>query len=111
MRGYRSRLSWLTRGSPKGDASGARREVERHRIHAVTKPGRARPIVEDVPEVRLAALAGHIGALHPEGVVAALQDIQTRDRLPEARPAGARIELGARVEQNRGAADAGVEAV
>ena len=36
-------------------------------------------------------------------------DILGRDRLPEARPSSARIELGLRAEQRRPAADASVE--
>src|ERR1700733_3527392 len=97
--------------SPCGFASGAWCEVQGHRVHAVAQPGRPRPVIEDVTQVRVTAPARYGGALHSQAVVTALHDVLLGDRLPEAGPAGAGIELGARVEQLRAAADAGIQSI
>src|SRR5690349_18265280 len=73
-------------------------ELERRAVHAVAQPGRPGPVVEDVAEVSAAAPAVHFGAQHAERAVAALGH-SVRQRLPEARPAGAAVELGSRREQ------------
>ena len=36
-------------------------EVQRYRVHAITQPGGVRPVVEHVPEVRIAELAVRLG--------------------------------------------------
>ena len=84
--------------------------MQRCRIHAVAQAGRRRPVVEDVAQVGIAAAAQRLDANHAEAAVLALHDVGGGDRLPEARPAGAGIELGGRVEQGGVAADAAVHA-
>src|ERR1700722_3992127 len=61
--------------------------------------------------MRVAAPAGYRAACHAKAVVYTFNNIVFRDRLPEARPAGAGFEFGARVEQHGVAADAVVQAV
>ena len=72
----------------------ARMKVECDAVQAIALTGGPRAVVEHVSEVRVAAFARHRGALQAEAVVAALHDVQTRYRLPEARPAGAGVEFG-----------------
>src|SRR5580658_1577107 len=62
-------------------------------------------------EVCIAALTGNRGAIHPQAAVGALRDVVARDRSPEARPSRTRVELRARVEKHRAAADARVQPV
>src|SRR5215472_12289651 len=57
----------------------------------------------------IAAAASHSRAHHAEGAVANLFHVLRRDRLPEAWPAGAGIELGAGVKKRRAAADAAIQ--
>jgi hypothetical protein len=86
-------------------------KVQRHRVDAVAQPGGFRAVVEDVPQVRVAAAAGDGGALHAEAAVGRFDDILRRDRFPEAGPAGVRFELGRRGKQRRVAADAAEQSV
>src|SRR6516225_12133845 len=60
-------------------------------------------------EVSLAECAGHLGARHAKAVVRRFDDILLGNRLPEARPASARVELGVGQVQSVVAADAAVE--
>jgi len=69
-------------------------EAQGCRVHAVAEAGRPRPIVEDVTEVGVARPAGDCGALYAEGTVGCFDDVLFCDWLPEARPAGAGVELG-----------------
>src|SRR5712692_4747423 len=62
-----------------------------------------------MPQMRIAARTPHLGAFHEERPVGPRDDILGRDRLPEARPSGARVELGLRAEQRCPAADASIE--
>lgn len=73
-------------------------EPNSRRVHAVTEPGRARTIVEDVAQVGITLAAGNGSTIHPEGGVMNLYDIFLRDRLPKAGPACAGIELRLRAE-------------
>ena len=93
-----------------GSGGRPRDEAQRHPIHAVAKAGRLRAVVEDVAEMRIAERAGDRGAHHAEGLVLDLDDVLLGDRLPEARPAGAGIELRVGIEERGVAADAAVEA-
>src|SRR5205085_8438738 len=79
-------------------------------VHAVAQSGRLRPVVEDVPEVAAAAAAVDFGPQHAEGAVFGLAD-GVIERLIEARPAGAALELGLRGEQRQVAAGAGEDAL
>src|SRR5216683_7943210 len=62
-----------------------------------------------MPQMRTAARTPQLDEFHEERPVGPRDDILGRDRLPEARPSGARVELGIRAEQRRPAADASVE--
>ena len=86
-------------------------EVQRAAVDAVAQAGRVRAVVEDVAQVAAAALADDLGALHEEAVVGPGLDRLVVHRVEEARPAGAGVELGVRVEQLRAAALAAVDAV
>ncbi len=61
--------------------------------------------------MRAALPALHFGAHHAVTDVAYFADDGLRGGLPEAGPAAARFELGARVEQRRAAAHAAIDAV
>src|SRR5579859_288258 len=86
---YRRRGRALSGGALLG-----RLQLEHGRVDAVTLPGRAGAVVEDVPEMRLAGVAEHLGAPHPEAAVRLLANIFAGDRGGKARPAGAGVELG-----------------
>src|ERR1700694_982592 len=74
-------------------------QVERRRVDAVTLAGRTGSVVEDVAEVRAAVAAANLGTHHAVAVVGAQLDALGDGRLREARPTGARLELGVRAEQ------------
>src|SRR5215472_15469050 len=61
--------------------------------------------------MRIASRAQHLGPLHEKRAVALGLDVLRRDRLIEARPSGARFELGVRAEQRVAAADAPVDSL
>src|SRR6185369_6606584 len=86
------------RAPSQGSCLRAGPERERDRVDAVALAGRRRAVVEHVPEVAAAARAVHLVARHAERVVLADLDAARLDRLPEARPAGAALELRARAE-------------
>src|SRR4051794_2302714 len=71
--------------------------------------GGRRAVVEDVAQVAAAGRAMHLGPLHAEAVIARRLDA-AGDRLVEARPAGAALELALALEQRRAAAGAGERA-
>src|SRR5205085_7854906 len=72
-------------------------EVQCDRIDAVPQAGgRARPVVEDVAQVRPAAPAAHLRAHHAMRAVLHELDVLPVEGLIEARPARARLELGIR---------------
>src|ERR1700733_9533716 len=95
----------------EAERSGALREFHRRRIHAVAQAGRLRAVVEHMTQMGVAALAGNGRTIHSEGAVAYLRDIDRRDRLPEAGPPGAGIELGVRIVERRVAANAAEQAI
>src|SRR3954466_6675162 len=75
-------------------------------VDAVAQSGRLRTVVEDVAEMAAAAPAMHLGAEHAVGAVLGLADIAL-DRLVEARPSRAALELGVGRKQRQVAAGAG----
>lgn len=82
------------------------RESHRHRIHAIAQTCRGRAVVEHVPQMCVTAPARNCRSDHTETVVGGFQNIFFRNRRPKTRPACTRIELGARIEQRRVAANA-----
>src|SRR5262249_31717926 len=64
-----------------------------------------------MPQMRVAFLAQHFGALHEQRIVLLRLNVFVSRRRPETRPAGAGIELLRGPEQRRAAARAAVEAV
>ena len=81
-------------------------ELQRRGVDAVAEPRGLGPVLEDVAEVAVAGGAPHLGARHEEAPVGLRVHRAGVDRLPEAGPPGARIELGARREEGRAAAGA-----
>src|SRR6185295_13426695 len=75
-------------------------EGQRDRVDAVAVAGGGAVAVgEDVPEVGAAVGAAHLDPLHPvRGVLDVLHGVG--DRLVEARPAAAGVELGVGLEQH-----------
>ena len=86
-------------------------EVQAAGVHAVAQAVRAGAVVEDVTEMTTAAAAHDLGALHAELTVGLRLDRFRHQRLGEARPAGARLELRVRVEQLGATTRAAVDAV
>src|SRR4051794_28562690 len=84
--------------------TGLRLQLERTGVDAVALTGRTRPVREHVAEVAAARGAGDLGAGHPVGRVDVGVDALEIHRLDEARPAGARVELGVGPEQLRATA-------
>src|SRR6185312_16339806 len=85
-------------------------EVQCRRIHAIAQAGGPRSIVEDMPEVTVAAGAGHRNAGHAEAVVGAFEDVAPGDGSVKAGPAGAGMELGIGVVERRRACGAAEDA-
>src|SRR6202043_1987748 len=79
-------------------------------VHAVAQPGRFRTVVEHVAEMAAATPAVDLGAGHAEGGILAFAD-RIFQRLIEARPAGAALELGLGGKQRQVAAGAGEDAL
>src|SRR5690606_20512240 len=75
-------------------------KLEREAVHAPALPaGFARTVVEQVPEMRAAASAAHLGAHHTVRAVLVKRHRVRRDGFGEARPAGAGVVLRRAVEQ------------
>ena len=85
-------------------------QFQRRRIDAVAQSGRLRAIVEHMAQMRPAIRAQYLGAAQEQTAVLGSGDLFRRHRLPETRPAAARIELGRRVKQRCAAAHAAVGA-
>src|SRR5829696_9153238 len=92
-------------------APSTRVEVEAAGIHAVALAGGPRAVREHMAEVTTTALADDLLAHHAVRDVALDLDRVGDQRLGEARPAGARVELGRRVEQLGTTTGAAVHAV
>ena len=89
------------------DGCGPLGGLERHgcRVDAVAQARWRRSVIENVTQVRITPFAGYRGPYAPTGVFN-LDNVLFGDRLPEARPAGAGIELRLRRKQGRATADA-----
>ena len=72
--------------------------LEAYGVHAVPLSGLCRPVVEYVPEVRIAHGAYRLDPSHSERVVNNILD-RSRQCLVEARPPGARVELCVGIEE------------
>ena len=79
-------------------------------VDAVAQAGRTRAVLEDVAQVRIAVLRAHFDAPHAVADVGVIDDMLGFDRLREARPTGARLELVERAEQRLAADDVDVQA-
>src|ERR1700722_17418251 len=92
--------------SPAGGGErSVRLEVHRHPVDALALVGRRRTVREDVAEMAAAAAAIHLGADH--AVAPVLDGLGGAGLgIVEARPAGAALELGVRLEQGLAAARA-----
>src|SRR5262249_37716191 len=88
---------------PADILSGALAKVQRAGVHAVALAGWRRPVIEYMTQVRSALPAADFGPHHKEAAVFVELDVLPVGGLPEAGPAGARIELGVRAEQLRAA--------
>src|SRR5260370_27015193 len=69
-------------------------EAQRGRVHAVALAGRRRPVVEDVPQVRVGVRGADLGARREQPAVLPLVDVPGLERSREARPAGAGVVRG-----------------
>ena len=74
------------------------------------RAGRMGSVVEDVAQMGLALVAHDLDPPHAVARVGHFAHGLAIDRLPEARPTGAGIELGLGTEQRRAAADATIDA-
>ena len=83
---------------------------QRQPVHAIAQARRLRSVVEHVAKVPAAARAQHFGPLYHQLVIPPRDD-RMRKHLPEARPAGAALELGRRAEQRKRAAGADEDAL
>src|SRR6186997_303947 len=86
------------------------RFAQRNGVDAEAQPARWRPVGKHVAQVRVADVAGRLDALHAVAFVEVISDDALLERLREARPTRAAVELARRVEQRRAAADAVVAA-
>src|SRR5262245_10955226 len=86
-------------------------ERQRHRIEAVTLPGRRRSVGKDVPEMAAAARTNFFHTHHAVDRVPQTADMRLVVRPEKARPPGARVEFRARAEQWQAAEAAGVDPV
>src|SRR5256885_1530680 len=93
-------MAWLPGSGRLG------RERQRQAVHAVAQARGLGAVVEDMAQVAAAAAAMHLGAQHAVGAVLA-RGHGLVQRLPEAGPAGAAVELGLGREQRQRAARAG----
>src|SRR4030095_2205978 len=101
----------FTAGTPRDGRSSPGLEVERCGVHTVAQPLGGRSVVEHGAQVRVAAAAQNLGAGHVETVVLVGLHARLGGGHGEAGPAGARIELRARVEERIAARGARVRAV
>src|SRR2546428_9653138 len=87
-----------------------RNEPQRGRVHAVALAGRRRPVVEDVPEVRVGVRGADLGARREEPAVLPLADVPGLERSREARPARPGLVLVERAEDRLARDDVDVDA-
>src|SRR6202042_1016520 len=91
--------------------SGRRREVERGGVDAVARALGSGPVVEDVAEMRVAAFAPHLDAMHAVAVVVEQPDVFLLLGMRKARPSAVRLELGVGREERLTARPAEIRAV
>src|SRR5690348_5132426 len=105
-----SSVGW--RVPPPAEASSRRfrLQVEGGRVEAIAQAGRFGPVLEDMAEMGVAAAAQHLDPPHEQAAVVLGGDAVLGHRRPEARPAGAGIELGVGAEELLAAAHAGIGA-
>src|SRR5215468_7852898 len=101
----------FTARPPRGGGGSPRLEVERRGIHAVAQSLGSRSVVEHVAQMTATAAAEDLGARHEVTVVLVGLHARLGGRSRETGPAGARIELRARVEERVAARHARVGAV
>src|SRR3954471_22394678 len=99
----------MPRATGRWRAPSLRLEVHGDAVDAVAQVRRRRAVLEHVTEVAAAAAAVHLGADHAVAAVGRGLD-RARNRIVEARPAGAALELLLRCEQLLPAAHAGERA-
>src|SRR5207249_10351522 len=87
-----------------------RNEPQRGRVHAVALAGRRRPVVEDVPQVRVGVRGADLGARREEPAVLPLANVPELERSREVRPARPGLVLVGRAEDRLARDDVGVEA-
>src|SRR5438477_1507923 len=93
-----------------GQPLARRREVETDRVDAKALAGRRRAVGEDMALVTAAAGADDLGSDHTVAGVADRLQMSLGERLGEARPTGAALELGAAMEQRQPAQATGEHA-
>src|SRR3990172_22575 len=86
-------------------------ELERSGIDAVAQIRRRRTVLKEMAQVGVSFAAENFGAPHEQAVVRFGFDLVLSNRRPEARPAGARIELGVGTEQLVAAAGAAIHSL
>ena len=77
------------------------RECHRDPVHAVAQPGRRRTVLEDMPEMALAAAAMHLGPAHEEAAIGPRLD-RAVDRRPKAPPPRCRSRTSSHSETTTG---------
>src|SRR3989454_472900 len=87
-----------------------RDEAQRRGVDAVAQARRRRAVVEQVAQVGIRVRRADLGAHHEERPVRLLLDVLGLERLGEARPAGAGLELVERAEQRLSGDDVHVDA-
>src|SRR5438093_1643575 len=87
-----------------------RDEAQRGRVHAVALAGRRRPVVEDVPQVRVGVRGADLGARREEPAVLPLANVPGLERSREARPARPGLVLVERAEDRLARDDVDVDA-
>jgi hypothetical protein len=92
-------------GRPRGP------KVEGGRVDAIARPPRSWTVVENVPEMRVATLTTHLGAMHAVTVVVQQAHVLLFFRVREARPTAMRLELGIGREERLAAAATKVRSV
>ena len=73
-------------------------KLQGHAVHTVAQACRFGTIIENVPNVGIAASALHFSPCFRKAVVNLFAHILFGNRRPETRPAGSRIKLGLRAE-------------
>src|SRR5437016_263121 len=97
-------------GRRSGCRGGRRLEDEAKTVDAIAQACGLRAVVEDMAEMAAAAAAMHFDPRDAVGAVLGAAD-RVVEWLPEARPAGAAVELGVGGEQRQVAAGTGEDAL